>query len=128
MFAIKYIGVQVGSFLFDFLLFTLLSLAGNSIFASNFLSKIGSGLLSFTLQRHFVFKANQKSISRQFLLYLSLWVANIFGTSWLIVQIDALIDNRYFAKLLTDGIAFVINYLVSKHLIFTTRARAKMPD
>lgn len=78
MFVIKYAGAQVASFLFDFLLFTLLSMAGNSIFASNFLSKIASGILGFMLQRHFVFRANQQAAFRQFLPYLALWVANIF--------------------------------------------------
>jgi putative flippase GtrA len=128
MFAVKYLGAQIASFLFDFLVFALLSLAGNGIFISNFLSKIASGILAFTLQRHFVFKASKDPISRQIWLYLGLWVANIFGTSWLIIQIDSILDNRYAAKLVTDGIAFVINYLVSKHLIFTNRARAKMHD
>jgi putative flippase GtrA len=119
MFAIKYFGAQIVSFLFDFLLFTILSLTGNSIFISNFFAKIASGLLGFLLQRHFVFRASRNGASRQFLLYLALWISNIFGTSWLVVQIDAAIENRYLAKLLTDGLAFVINYLVSRYIIFS---------
>jgi putative flippase GtrA len=114
----KYIGVQVGCFALDLLIFFTAYGLDIPVFYANTLSKTCSGIAAFLLQRHWVFQSTHQTITKQSLRYLSLWIANIPITSLLTAGLYHVTGNPLLSKILIDGLAFVINYLVSRRLIF----------
>lgn len=115
---LRYIGVQVGCFALDLIVFMAAYWLGIPVFYANVLSKICSGVTAFLLQRHWVFKSTHESFSTQSFRYLGLWLANIPLTSWLVVVLYRVTENALVSKILVDGVAFVVNYIISRYFIF----------
>lgn len=115
---LRYIGVQVGCFALDLIIFMTAYQIGMPIFYANVLSKICSGVTAFLLQRQWVFKSTGQPFSTQSSRYLALWLVNIPVTSWLVVGLYRVTENAFVSKILIDGVAFIVNYTISRYFIF----------
>ncbi|MBL0935504.1 MAG: GtrA family protein [Rhizobiaceae bacterium] len=117
----RYTAVQVACFLLDFLIFTILIWAGLHPVASNLGSRIISGLTAFMAHRHLTFEATSGPVHQQARRYFALWVINLPATSLMVGLFAWISGNPFLAKIASDGVSFVANYLLSRRLIFTAR-------
>ena len=117
----KYFVVQLVCFLFDVLLFSFLIMLGFDVFYANFISKSISGALSFFMLGFLVFPSRLNHSFITFLKYLTLWVSNIFLSSYLVVLLIPFVGMAVVSKVIIDILMFNLNFFISKYLVFRLR-------
>ena len=77
---------------------------------------------AFVVNKRFVFKSKTDSwqaLGREVFLFLSARVASLlFDMGWMILAVEALAMNELLAKILSNVVVVVINYIFSKAFIF----------
>jgi putative flippase GtrA len=120
---LKFASTSFLSFLVDYGLFTLLSLAGLQTAAANISARVVSAAFNFTLNKKVVFH-NHDSLVKTGLQYFALAALILaMNTVLLSFLVDTLGANRYLAKILTEITFFTFSYLVQKKLIFRRHDR-----
>jgi putative flippase GtrA len=109
---LRYLIVATFGFCVDFLIYAALVRIGNSIYLANGVSFCVGAVLNVLLIRKFVFPIYRFKLSTDLSLT---FVANGamlgVGMGMLWVLVDALSVNPYWAKLLTNGATFILNYV-----------------
>lgn len=114
-----YILVALSSFVIDYGLFLVfLHFLGFHYMSAHILARIVSGMYNFLSNKHFVFRSNG-ILSKEILLYLAavLWTL-IFSAGLLFLLKESLFIREEIAKPFADFIAFTINYIILKKLVF----------
>lgn len=110
----------------NFLVFFLTrNLFGWNLILSNTLSWVFSVLFAFTTNKKWVFKSKSTSI-KQFLMELSKFffyriVSFGIDMGCMLLFIDVFKMGEFWAKLITQAIIVIANYIFSKFLIFTSK-------
>lgn len=121
---LKFSAASFASFLVDFSLYSLLSVAtaglsdALSLTVSNVGARIVSGCVNYTLNRRLVFES-KAHVGRSALQYLLLAGAILLGNTLVLnLLADTLGMNRYAAKLLTELAFFLLSWAVQRSVIF----------
>ncbi|VVM36183.1 hypothetical protein PS662_03083 [Pseudomonas fluorescens] len=117
---LKYFSIQIGCFGLDFLIFAVLLHLGLPSAGSNAISKVFSGVTAFYVHTHFTFGDQQGAHATRAKRYLILWAINLCFTSLLVGVLSAETGWPYVAKIFTEGVAFVLNYVISKKIVFNS--------
>ena len=121
---LKYVGSSLASAVADYLINFVCLTLGMPMFWATMLSKAGSSLLNYTLNKTQVFKADGKKISKTSILkYYILWSAQTLIGSALASLAVSLVPNaadwqRVLMRLPIDAVIFCVNYIVQKKWVF----------
>lgn len=114
---LKFSAASFAGFLVDYGLFTILSAATGAVVFSNICARIVSGTVNFTLNRRVVFRSKEH-IVRAAAKYIALALLVIVLNTLLLKGLTLLGMNVYLAKILTELVLFVFNYLVQRLFVF----------
>lgn len=111
------------AFVSDYSTFLFLHyIAGFSSPQSGVMSFFIGLIISFSLQRFWVFKGDSKQlVKREVIGYGVLAVINFFVTAYGLVLLDHLGVPAFMAKLIVVGMIMVWNYLLYKNVIFKVK-------
>lgn len=109
---LRYFIVVIGGFTVDFFLYALLVSAGLSVYLANLLGFCLGAAFNVLMIRLYVFQDSRFNFVNDLLLTL---LANgmmlLVGMGLLWVQIEKLAFDPYLAKLIANGLTFILNYL-----------------
>ena len=124
---LRYLAVVILGYAIDFFIYSLFASSGHSIYLGHTLGFIVGGSINVILIRRFVFTTSRFTLVKDIFLSLGanggMLVLGL-GLLWLMTQ--RLSINLYYAKLATNGITFVINYL-TRALFFSAPNAADAP-
>lgn len=120
----RYGAVQIAGYLIDFLTFLLLfRVFGAPVLGANVVAKTLAATATFFGQKYITFdKADSGRAGHEALLYFSLVAINGTLASGLLLILRHVIWTEA-AKIVADGIIFVLSYIVTKHIVFGDRRR-----
>ena len=113
----KFSASSLLSFGVDYGLFCLLSVLTGSLVFSNILARIISGTLNFALNRKVVFKS-QSNIAAAAIKYIALAAFILICNTLILKGLTSFGLAGYVAKIFTEVILFIFNYLVQHSFIF----------
>ena len=113
----KFSASSLLSFGVDYGLFCLLSVLTGSLVFSNILARIISGTLNFALNRKVVFKS-QSNIAAAAIKYIALAAFILVCNTLILKGLTSFGLAGYVAKIFTEVILFIFNYLVQHSFIF----------
>lgn len=119
----KYSSVAIGSAGVDWVVFIIMHQLGNSVLVAQAVSRISGGGFSFLTNRYWTFSSGEKRHitvqGRRFiLLYLFSYAASL---SIIYFCVDIMGVNIYYAKLTSDTICFVLNYVIMQSYVYHNR-------
>ena len=114
---LKFSASSLLSFGVDYGLFCLLSALTGSLVFSNILARIVSGTVNFTLNRKIVFQS-QSNIAAAAIKYIALALFILVCNTLVLKGLTSFGLAAYLAKIITEAILFIFNYLVQHSLIF----------
>lgn len=107
------------SAVFDVVIFWIFILQNISIFNSNILARILSGILDFYLNKKWVFEdINSKSAFREILEYLALFIFQMLLNTILIMILNVLFNKLLIIKILVNFVLYIINFSIKRRYIF----------
>ncbi|MBQ3264579.1 MAG: bifunctional glycosyltransferase family 2/GtrA family protein [Ruminococcus sp.] len=101
----------------DYVLFCLLSALTGSLVLANVFARIVSGTVNFTLNRKVVFKSDSHIVAAA-LKYIALAVFILICNTLVLKGLTSFGLAAYVAKIITEIILFIFNYLVQHSFIF----------
>lgn len=118
----RYGAVQIVGYLVDFLLFVLLfRVFGAPVLGANVVAKACAATVTFFGQKFITFeKAGTGRAVSEAALYFALVAVNGLLASGLLLLLRAALWTEA-AKIVADGIIFVLSYVVTKHIVFGDR-------
>ena len=114
---IKFSASSLLSFGVDFGLFCLLSVLTGSLLFSNIFARIVSGTVNFTLNRKVVFRS-ETNVAAAAAKYFSLAVFVLICNTLVLKGLTSFGLAAFAAKIITETIMFIFNYLVQHSFIF----------
>ena len=115
---IKYVISGGFAALFEFVTFSILHWMKSDLLICQCISYIAGLLVSFSLNKIWVFKSKSKAL-RQLFQYVLLAIINLLLTSIIIsILVDNLKINGYIAKIIVMGCVVAWNFILYKLVIF----------
>lgn len=117
----------VGAALTDWLLFLLLEFMAAPLLAAQMAARVGGGLFSFVVSKHWSFQSGQsRQLPREIRFFLLLYLAS-YGLSiglfhW---SVTVLGSPAYSAKLAVDTLCFLFNFLMMRLHVFPAPAEVQ---
>lgn len=107
------------SFLIDYTLYALLVflLGSNYIVISNVVARIASATCNYIFNSRLVFKESSH-MAKTATEYAALAVAMLALNTLALVALVSIGLNAYIAKILTEALLFIVNFLIQKYFIF----------
>lgn len=125
---VKFSASSFLSFLVDYGLYSLLNVLTGNLTASNIGARIVSAAVNYTVNRKLVFQS-KAGIGRSAVQYVLLAAAVLAGNTFLLNALaGGLGINRYFAKLLTELVVFLFNWLIQHFIIFHGKTEGREAD
>lgn len=127
---IKYGFSGIISFVFDYLLFSILSfligksIGDSAIIVATVIARVCSSTLNYLLNKNkvFNFKGNKKEQRNTVIKYFTLVVIQMFVSAFSVYYLKHLFNiDEKIIKLPVEAIIFVVNYFVQKKIIFRKR-------
>lgn len=115
---IKFSLSSITSFIIDYGLYGVVTMVFNNVIVANITARIVSSTYNFFINKCVVFKSNKSMIKSYFQYYLLVTIMLILNTLVLNILVDFGNINKYIAKIITELVLFVINWIVQKKLIF----------
>ena len=101
----------MSGFSLDFLIYAILFSIGISVYWSNAAGFCVGAIFNLILIRTFVFKESRFSLRRDLFLTVTLNGAMLgIGNALLLILIDIVQINPFWAKLFTNSLTFILNY------------------
>lgn len=120
---LKFCGSSILSFGVDYGLFCLLSALTGSLVLSNVLARLVSGTVNFTLNKKVVFQSNANAASAA-LKYIALAVFILICNTLVLKGLIGFGIAAYTAKIITEIVLFIFNYLIQHSFIFKKEVKA----
>jgi putative flippase GtrA len=118
---VRYFAVAACGFVIDFLTYAAIVASGLSIYLANVAGFCVGATVNVALIRRFVFRNSRYSLPSDILLTFAInGIMLFFGMLVLWLLVERLMVNPYWAKLFTNGVTFVMNY-VTRSIIFRKR-------
>lgn len=115
---IKFSISSIVSFIIDYVFFTLFLSIVKNLTISNIIARIISSIFNYSINKKIVFRSN-KSLYKSAIQYLLLVIGIlILNTIILNIFVKILNVNPLLAKLFTETILFIINWLIQKNIVF----------
>lgn len=117
---IKFSISSITSFLIDYVLYGIFSFIFNNVVIANILARLISSNYNFMMNKFVVFKSDKniiKSYISYFVLVICMLLLNTIILNFLVNFVGI---NKYIAKVITELLLFVLNWLVQKKIIFKT--------
>ena len=114
---LKFSASSLVSFGVDYALFCLLSALTGVLLLSNVLARIVSGTVNFTLNRKLVFNSRSNAAEAA-LKYAALALFILLCNTLILKALTGLGISAYVAKILTEGLLFIVSYLIQHNFIF----------
>lgn len=120
---LKFCGSSILSFGVDYGLFCLLSALTGSLVLSNVLARLVSGTVNFTLNKKVVFQSNTNAAFAA-LKYIALAVFILICNTLVLKGLIGFGIAAYTAKIITEIVLFIFNYLIQHSFIFKKEVKA----
>lgn len=122
--ASSFIGFLVDYFLFSLLSFVTAGLSqAISVVISNVGARVVSAAVNYTVNRKFVFKSSN-SVIKSAIQYFMLAAAVLAGNTLVLSLFTNILGvNQYLAKLCTEIMFFILNWLVQRYIIFRRKEK-----
>lgn len=120
---LKFCGSSILSFGVDYGLFCLLSALTGSLVLANVFARIVSGTVNFTLNKRVVFRSNANAALAA-LKYIALAVFILICNTLVLKGLTSFGMATYAAKIMTEIVLFVFNYLIQHSFIFKKEVKA----
>lgn len=113
----------------DFAILGILTLLGTPPVMANIIATGIAFVFSFYANRNYTFKANQKNLLRQAILFSVVTLTGIWGLQSIVLYYgipltSMVIENSllslYVTKAIATGVSMVWNYLLYKNIVFKT--------
>lgn len=114
---IKFSCISIISFIIDYLLYVLFLFISKNINISNIFARLISGTFNYNMNKKMVFNS-KKSIYKSVFKYILLASIILLFNTLILNLLISININKYIAKILTEIILFVFNYLIQKNIIF----------
>ncbi len=108
---------SLSSFLIDFVIFIAIFHLTHNILPAILLARICSGIYNFFINQSLVFQSNKKWM-QSVVAYSILYITNLLAIYALIHGFYAWWGNIYMAKIVSDILLFIINFMVQHFFIF----------
>ena len=124
---ITYLVSSLLSFVVDLLAFSIVlyflkDKFSESILISSYIARSISSIFNYVVNKKLVFKNNVKKNFKAFIEYFVLVIINITISGTLVTKIYKYIHyNATIIKALVDGLIFIVNYFLQKHVIFKNK-------
>lgn len=116
---VKYGGVAAGSAAADWIVFVALHALGLNYLVGQVISRIAGGVFSFLMNRYWSFRAGARGVTVQGRRFLILYgFSYVLSLTLLYVQVDLFGLGAYLAKLVSDGLVFVVNFVVMNNYVY----------
>lgn len=107
---------------FSIVLYFLKNKFSESILISSYIARSISSIFNYVVNKKLVFKNNVKKNFKAFIGYFVLVIINITISGTLVTKIYKYIHyNATIIKALVDGLIFIVNYFLQKHVIFKNK-------
>lgn len=107
---------------FSIVLYFLKNKFSESILISSYIARSISSIFNYVVNKKLVFKNNVKKNFKAFIEYFVLVIINITISGTLVTKIYKYIHyNATIIKALVDGLIFIVNYFLQKHVIFKNK-------
>lgn len=107
---------------FSIVLYFLKNKFSESILISSYIARSISSIFNYAVNKKLVFKNNVKKNFKAFIEYFVLVIINITISGTLVTKIYKYIHyNATIIKALVDGLIFIVNYFLQKHVIFKNK-------
>lgn len=107
---------------FSIVLYFLKNKFSESILISSYIARSISSIFNYVVNKKLVFKNNVKKNFKAFIEYFGLVIINITISGTLVTKIYKYIHyNATIIKALVDGLIFIVNYFLQKHVIFKNK-------
>lgn len=120
---LKFCASSLLSFGVDYGLFCLLSALTGSLVLSNVLARVVSGAVNFTLNKKVVFRS-KSNVAVAALKYIALAVFILICNTLVLKGLTSFGVAVYAAKILTEIVLFIFNYLIQHSFIFKKDVKA----
>ncbi len=114
--------------LLDFGIYSLLYLFGSSMAVANIVGMLAGLLGGFFLHKNFTFSIKKTNSRIMFGRYSVAFLVNLGIASYSLPFFHQLTHEAFFSKIATMFIAFVSNFLASRHFVFTTTKKDAYPE
>ena len=113
----KFVSSSLICAIIDYLLYLIIVLFTNNVVLSNYSARFVSSIVNYNINKNVVFE-NKNNKTRYIIEYfiLALFII-IVNTTILKYLVDAGM-NKYFTKIIIEGILFIFSYLIQKKIIF----------
>ena len=113
----KFVSSSLICAIIDYLLYLIIVLFTNNVVLSNYSARFVSSIVNYNINKNVVFE-NKNNKTRYIIEYfiLALFII-IVNTTILKYLVDAGM-NKYFTKIIIEGILFIFSYLIQKNIIF----------
>lgn len=118
---LRYFAVVLTGFCVDFLIYAIIIASGHSIYLANLAGFSIGTVINVALIRAFVFPDNRFRLGADIsLTFAANGAMLVFGMGVLWLLVEAASVNPYWAKVLTNGTTFALNY-ITRVVIFRKR-------
>lgn len=115
---INYLIFGVGTTIINILTFGLLNYTGIDFRICNLIAWVISVLFAFYTNKKYVFHSNNDTKKEEIYFFISRIISLGIEMVLLMLLIDIFIINNLIAKIITNILIVIINYLLSKFVIF----------
>ena len=113
----KFVSSSLICAIIDYLLYLIIVLFTNNVVLSNYSARFVSSIVNYNINKNVVFE-NKNNKTRYIIEYFILVIFIIIvNTTILKYLVDAGM-NKYFTKIIIEGILFIFSYLIQKKIIF----------
>ncbi len=118
---VKFAGVGLMSFVFDYLLYLMLLTLGVGFLRAHLFSRVFSGVFNFAINKKMVFK-DKSSVLKSASKYMLAAAFSLAISSLLLwLMVDQLTWQAVWSKPVAEILTFVVNFFVIKHFVFKPR-------
>ena len=113
----KFVSSSLICAIINYILYLIIVLFTNNVVLSNYSARFVSSIVNYNINKNVVFE-NKNNKTRYIIEYFILVIFIIIvNTTILKYLVDAGM-NKYFTKIIIEGILFIFSYLIQKKIIF----------
>ncbi len=118
---LSYVFWGVGTALVDFVVFTVVTAMGLDALLSNVISTFCAIIFAYVTNKKWVFKSKTNSLrelGHEFFKFAEARIATLIMTEFILLFSKLIHGNDYIAKIIAMVLTVIVNYILSKLLIF----------
>ena len=113
----KFVSSSLICAIIDYLLYLIIVLFTNNVVLSNYSARFVSSIVNYNINKNVVFE-NKNNKTRYIIEYFILVIFIIIVNTIILKYLVDAGMNKYFTKIIIEGILFIFSYLIQKKIIF----------